>query len=114
MMVLNAAVHTLMSWLEDHRDQSLLIHKHEQDDSDHVRIQLSGVDFKPETASIDGYTDESALRLHGVGTVLNDGQSLPLPQNAYEIPVAGLTLMESVDNRMILRTNIAEYTIFID
>ncbi|MFC5527849.1 hypothetical protein [Cohnella yongneupensis] len=113
-MALNAAVHTLMNWLEDHRDQSLLIHKHEQDDSDHVRINLSGVDFKPETASIDGYTDESALRLHGEGTVLNDGQSLPLSQNAYVIPVDGLTLMELLDTRMIMRTNIAEYTMYID
>jgi len=43
-MASNAKVHTLMNWLEDHRDQSLLIHKPEQEDSDHERIRLTGVD----------------------------------------------------------------------
>ncbi len=113
-MELNEDVHTLTNWLEDHRNQSLLIHKKEREDSDQVRIQLTGVDIKPRTESIDGYTDESALRLHGEGIVYNDGQSLPLPQSAFVIPIGGLTLMESVDNRITLKTNIAEYTMSID
>lgn len=113
-MELNADVHTLTNWLEGHRNQSLLIHKKEREDSDQVRIQLTGVDIKPVTESIDGYTDESALRLHGEGIVLNDGQSLPLPQSTFIIPIDGLTLMESMDNRITMKTNIAEYTILIN
>jgi hypothetical protein len=114
MMTSNPSADTLMEWLEEHRDQSILIHKLEQADSDHVRIRLSGVEYKPETESIDGYTNESALRLLGQGTVFNGGQSLPLPYDSFIIPVSGLTLMESVDNRMILKTDNAEYTLYVD
>ncbi|WP_373232694.1 hypothetical protein [Cohnella sp.] len=108
---MNPSVQSLKEWLEGHKNHTILIQKHEQNDSDQIHIQLHDVDYRSQTNSIDGYLNGSFLFLHGQGSITNGGQEVQLPRDSYVIPVDGLSVTETEHNRVVLKTERAEYSL---
>jgi hypothetical protein len=106
------AMKSVSDWLGDHTDQMLFIQKKEQDDLDEVKLRLARIDYRGENAdSLDGYTADSALLLYGSGTIINNGAELPLPSDLFEIPLAGLSNVRDADDRLVLETERATYSL---
>jgi hypothetical protein len=107
---MNSIVQTLMEWLKKHTNQYIKIQKYEQSDTDEIHIQLFDINLRPRTNAYDDYANGPAVLLHGQGSVRVDGQQVKLPQDRYVIPVEGISITEMEDNRMLLKTERAEYT----
>ncbi len=109
-LAMNPTVQNFMEWLKRHKNQYIVIHKYEQTDTDEVHIQLFNMTFRPRTDSNDDYLNGTAVLLHGLGSLLIDGEQVKLPQDSYVIPVEGMSITEMEDNRVLLKTERAEYT----
>jgi hypothetical protein len=113
-MEMDATVKTLMDWLEGQTNNELYIRKTEDDDRDEVRLQLKEVGYRSDYKSIDGYTDGTALLLHGNGSIVTDTAEAPLPQDSYVIPISGLSVSKVSDDGVILKTERAHYSLSVD
>ncbi|WP_410511102.1 hypothetical protein PaeBR_13395 [Paenibacillus sp. BR2-3] len=103
------SVEILSDWLNSHVNQTIVIEKHELADLDIVHFKLESLDFRSGEDTIDDYLDH-ALILRGSGNTLNkSGESVPLPQNSYEIAVSGLRFSPSDDKRFQALTDRAKY-----
>ncbi|WP_052675888.1 hypothetical protein [Paenibacillus sp. IHBB 10380] len=98
-------------WLNAHINESIWIDKREQEDLDQVRVQLEEIGFRESTQSLDGYTDGSAILLHGAGHVIKEEQEVPLPQNTFEIQVSGLVQAYVKNDKAYLETERANYSL---
>ncbi|WP_123042345.1 hypothetical protein [Cohnella candidum] len=113
-MSMEPTVRTLMDWLQSQTNHSIMIQKKEDDDLDEVRLQLHEVGYRPDHRSIDGYTEGTALVLHGKGTIVTDLEEAPLPGDSYVIPIAGLTISKASEDGVILRNERAHYALSPD
>jgi hypothetical protein len=113
-MEMDATVKTLMDWLEGQTNNFLYIQKKEDDDLDEVRLQLTEVGYRSDYKSLDGYTDGTALVLHGNGSIETGTAEAPLPQNSYVIPIAGLSVSKASEDGVILQTDRAHYSLSVD
>jgi hypothetical protein len=101
----------MMDWLQGQTNNAIVIQKKEDNDMDKVRLQLEEVGYQPDYKSIDGYTDGTALVLHGSGVIVTDAEEVPLPDNSYVIPMAGLTVSKASEDGVIIQTDRAHYSI---
>ncbi|MFC3800609.1 hypothetical protein [Cohnella sp. GCM10012308] len=107
-----ASIADVTEWLESQTDKELVVTKHEDHDLDEVRIRLERVERKGERSdSPDDYTNGASLLLRGNGTVVTEGREEPLPSDAFEIPLEGLSLTETADDAALLVTERARYSI---
>lgn len=107
-----ASIADVTQWLESQTDNELIITKHEDDDIDETVIRLARIERKGERSdALDDYTNGAALVLRGNGTVLTEGREAPLPSDAFEIPLEGLSLTETADGAALLVTERARYSI---
>jgi hypothetical protein len=113
-MEMDTTVKTLMNWLEGQTNNSLFIQKKEDGDLDQVRLQLSEVGYRSDYRSIDGYTDGTALVLHGNGSIITDSAESPLPQDSYVIPISGLSVSKASEDGVIIQTDRAHYSVSVD
>ena len=105
-------INALSEWLEEHRDQTLLITKTEQGDVDRVRMKLTKTGYQAEHDNPhDDYTDGDVLYLRGKGSVLTKGLESPLPQDTFAIPIKGLRSADIEHASLRLTTERAEYDI---
>ncbi|TJY41849.1 hypothetical protein E5161_11645 [Cohnella pontilimi] len=111
---MDTTVKTLMDWLQGQTNSSLFIQKKEDEDLDQVRLQLREVGYRPDYRSIDGYTDGTALVLHGNGSIRTGHVEEPLPQDSYVIPLSGLAISKAADNGVIMQTDRAHYSLSVD
>jgi hypothetical protein len=111
---MDATVKTLMDWLEGQTNNSLFIQKKEDEDLDQVHLQLKEVGYRSDYESIDGYTDGTALVLHGSGSIVTDTAEAPLPQGSYVIPLSGLSVSKASEDGVILQTDRAHYSLSVD
>ncbi|MCZ8522807.1 MULTISPECIES: hypothetical protein [Paenibacillus] len=80
----------ITAWLDSHKGQTLQIEKREQEDLDLTSIRLENVSCRDGIPNRgDDYIPRRELVLHGSGTILNGEENPPLPQDQYEIPLAG-------------------------
>ncbi len=104
-------VQTLSDWLNNHLKRTIIIEKHELDDTDEVHFIVTEVDIRSEDNAIDDYV-ESSLILHGEGSTSNaDGDNVPLPQNTYEIALHDLRIDHIDDTHVKLNTERAQYAL---
>jgi hypothetical protein len=108
------SVRTLLDWLQGQANNTIVIQKKEQRDLDKVRLQLDEVGYQADYKSIDGYTDGSALVLHGSGTIFTDTEEAPLPGDSYVIQVNGLNVTKASEDGVIIQTDRAHYSISAD
>ncbi|MFD2333381.1 hypothetical protein ACFSR7_29325 [Cohnella sp. GCM10020058] len=107
-----ASIADVTEWLESQTDKELVVTKHEDSDLDEVIIRLSRVERRGERSdSPDDYTNGASLLLRGNGTVVTEGREEPLPSDAFEIPLEGLSLTETADDAVLLVTERARYSI---
>lgn len=111
--VMNSSVQNVMDWLQGNMNKSILIQKQEDGDSDTVHIRLSKVGYRDNKESIDGYTNGSALVLHGEGTISSDSEA-PLPGDSYVIATGGLSVSNSSQNQVNVTTDRAEYSFSLE
>ncbi|MBW7459120.1 hypothetical protein ACFOLF_32550 [Paenibacillus sepulcri] len=105
---------SLVDWLQSHTGQELLIRKQEQEDLDEVRLELSDIDYRSSRSdSIDEYTSDSALLLHGRGTVITEDSEEELPSRTFEIPLQGLNYAKQENDALVLETERAKYLISV-
>ncbi|MGF7050291.1 hypothetical protein J2T13_004829 [Paenibacillus sp. DS2015] len=101
-------------WLNSHINESIWIDKREEKDLDQVRVQLDEIGFREATESLDGYTNGSAILLHGSGHVIKEEQEVPLPQNIFEIQLSGLVQAYVKNDRVYLETDRANYSLRVE
>ncbi|MFM9281862.1 hypothetical protein [Paenibacillus jiagnxiensis] len=102
------------NWLNGHTNRSILIHKVESGNEDDVRMKLERAAVHSDsTHAIDDYTGGNVLCLYGKGTVINGQEELPLPQNAFLIPAAGIHQTGINDHSVQLSTERAQYSILL-
>ncbi|MDG0812595.1 hypothetical protein [Cohnella rhizosphaerae] len=109
-----ASIADVTQWLESQTDKELVITKHEDDDIDETVIRLARIERTGERRdALDDYTNGAALVLRGNGTVVTEGREAPLPNDAFEIPLEGLSLTETAESAALLVTERARYSIKI-
>ncbi|MDG0793717.1 hypothetical protein OMP38_24970 [Cohnella ginsengisoli] len=107
-----ASIADVTQWLESQTDKELVVIKHEDRDLDEVRIRLERVERRGERSeALDDYTNGASLMLMGSGTVVTEGREEPLPSDAFEIPLEGLSLTETAEGAALLVTERARYSI---
>ncbi|MDI4646035.1 hypothetical protein [Cohnella hashimotonis] len=107
-----ASLADITQWLESQTDKELVITKQEDSDLDEVVMRLARVERRGERSdSPDDYTNGASLLLRGNGTVVTEGREEPLPSDAFEIPLEGLSLTETADDAALLVTERAKYEI---
>ncbi|GAB6989187.1 hypothetical protein [Paenibacillus pini] len=104
----------VIEWFNKHMNQPVLIEKKEQDDLDTTRVQLEEIEFKESSPGLDEYTEGRKLFLHGPGSIINEMGESPLPQSTFEIPLDGLSHVQTEQSRIVLETERAKYTIKLD
>ncbi len=101
----------LQEWLNRYTGTTLIIEKQELDDTDLVHFTVSSIDERSQDNEIDDYL-ESALILRGEGRTQNDeGESVPIPGDTYEIITNDLRIDEINDEHVKLNTERAAYTL---
>lgn len=104
----------ICTWLEEHKDQTLFIKKEEQDDTDHVELQVKEVGLMEFSDTLDDYFSPKAIVLQGEGMIeTSNGIKLKLPEDSYEIPLGGACEGIQKENGLEIRTERAHYSIFI-
>ncbi|WP_322904277.1 hypothetical protein [Paenibacillus campi] len=102
-------IQQVQEWLHRYIGTTLIIEKQELDDTDTVHFTLSGVDERSQDNEIDDYL-ESALLLRGEGHTQNDdGETVPVPGDTYEIITHDLRIDQIDDANVHLNTERATY-----
>ncbi|MDF2961323.1 MAG: hypothetical protein K0S39_3058 [Paenibacillus sp.] len=109
---MNPELEHMTKWLEQCRGQQLVIEKREQEDQDLTELLLEGVSLAhPAIAHADDYIAGSELILQGIGSLINTPEHQRLPGDRYEIPLFGDWRGSVHEDRLLLVTDRAEYTI---
>ncbi|MEC0370453.1 hypothetical protein [Paenibacillus chibensis] len=110
---MNEKLNSVKTWLEEHRNHTVLIRKEEQDDWDETRVQLEDVEYIENVETIDDYAEGSSLILHGPGSVINEQGDIPLPQSTFQIYVDGLSECRVEEGTLSMKTERANYLISV-
>ncbi|MED4812162.1 hypothetical protein [Bacillus atrophaeus] len=109
----------LSEWLKAQIGQTLVIRKGEltnnQDeisDLDQIVLHLNEVAIRS-TKHPDDYVANDELVLEGKGTTFTEEGNVPLPENAYEIPLSGSIHIHQENGELKVLTDRAVYTIDI-
>ncbi|KXZ15048.1 hypothetical protein AXI59_04120 [Bacillus nakamurai] len=104
-------------WLKQQIGQTLDIRKGELTDSqneisdlDQIMLHLDDVLVR-KTNHPDDYVAEEELVLKGQGTTYTEEGNVPLPQDAYEIPLLGDIKIQQEHDGLKVHTDRAVYTI---
>jgi len=101
-------------WLKDNLDKKILIRKQEKEALDEVLIHLKLTEYRGERSdAIDSYVSDSALLLHGNGSVITEGLEVDLPSNIYEIPLKALEHVEATEDSLRFKTERAQYLLTV-
>ncbi|MCY7756900.1 hypothetical protein [Bacillus inaquosorum] len=106
----------LSQWLESKVGQTLdirkgeLTHDEEVSDLDQIVLHLQKVGIRS-TNHPDDYVAKEELVLEGEGTTYTEDGDVPLPQNAYEIPLLGDIHIHQENEGLKVVTDRAVYTI---
>ncbi|AWM17026.1 hypothetical protein MOB40_07545 [Bacillus inaquosorum] len=106
----------LSQWLESKVGQTLdirkgeLNHDEEVSDLDQIVLHLQKVGIRS-TNHPDDYVAKEELVLEGEGTTYTEDGDVPLPQNAYEIPLLGDIHIHQENEGLKVVTDRAVYTI---
>jgi hypothetical protein len=104
----------MSEWLENNMNKKILIRKQEQEDLDEVLIHLKLVEFRDERKDgIDDYVSDSALLLHGHGSVITNGEQVELPSNTFEIPLSGFKQAAVDKDSLNFETERAQYSLIL-
>lgn len=108
-----STTHDAIAWLERHTQQPIHISKWEQADRDEVRLELDAVEIRnTKHFDLEEYASDEAILLTGSGKVIaEDGTELPLPLEAFEIPLGGFWEANEKDGQLEITTDRARYTI---
>ncbi len=101
----------LKSALSEWKGSDISIRKHEQRDLDEVTMNLLDVEWVDRPATLDDYLGEYLLKLRGHGSITAEKDVQDLPQNDYEIPLAGLHNVDVSESRVHLESSRASYTV---
>ncbi|XRJ18265.1 hypothetical protein P5660_15530 [Bacillus velezensis] len=107
----------LSEWLQKQIGQTLDIRKGELTDSrneisdiDRIMLHLDDVLVR-RTNHPDDYVADEELVLKGHGTTYTEEGNVPLPQDAYEIPLLGDITIQQEQDGLKVHTDRAVYTI---
>ena len=102
----------ITGWLEAHKNETLMIHKQEDDDIDDIHVKLENVVQTSYNAPhLDDYVSEHSIILEGQGIILTNGEEVTLPNDVYEIPYEGSIEFLEEDGGITISTNRAIYQI---
>jgi hypothetical protein len=111
---MKVGIELLSEWLNNNMNKKFLIRKQEQEDLDEVLIHLKLIEYKGERSDvIDDYTSDSALLLHGNGSVITNGLEVELPSNTFEIPLNGLKQAKADKDSLSFETERANYSLIL-
>jgi hypothetical protein len=112
--IMKLKLDSLSEWLVGNMNKQILIQKKEQGDLDEVQIQLKNIEHRGErNNAIDDYTSDSALLLHGDGSVITNGLEVDLPANIFEIPLSGLKQVKVHQDSLSFKTERAHYMLIL-
>lgn len=112
---MDAQIAEVADWLMGRTDETLLIRKEEDGDTDQVEIMLEKVAYIPGDPRRDDYIEEDRLVLQGEGRILTEGAegiaAESLPRQQYEIPLQAGFRRIIADQELMLHTDRASYHI---
>jgi hypothetical protein len=109
-MGMKLSLELVSEWLKNNLNKKILIRKQEKEDLDEVLLHLKLTEYRGERSNaIDNYISDSALLLHGNGSVITDGLEVELPSNTFEIPLNGIEQAEANKDTLSFKTERAQY-----
>lgn len=108
----------LTDWLQEIKGKTVFIKKEELStglnevmDTDEVKLSLEGVTLRESMDEhIDDYLENQELILQGTGSIKSDNGEAQIPNDMYEIPLAGPVSVTKEGESMKVETEKATYT----
>ena len=103
----------MTEWLLGHVNETLLIRKEEDGDTDQVMLKLQKVAYGTGGPDSDDYVNDDRIILHGDGTISVDGGTgaAGIPRESYEITLAGNIRGSVQNNELHIQTDRATYRV---
>ncbi|WP_128894041.1 hypothetical protein [Longirhabdus pacifica] len=105
-------IQTIRTWSHEHQGETIQIHKQEGTDIDVIIMNLDQVIYAPlDPNDLDSYLPQSAIYLHGTGTIDTDYQLLQseLPKDIYVVPIEGIPNVAINGSVLHIQTERAHY-----
>jgi mannose-6-phosphate isomerase-like protein (cupin superfamily) len=109
---------SLTDWLNDRKQQALLITKREYmvgknvvEDTDQVELQFENVTLSRASHDPDDYISDHYILLHGRGKVYTDSAAVDLPRDVFEIPLDSSWKIKQIGEAMHIETERATYEV---
>ncbi len=116
--IMGHSITELTDWLQEIKGSTVFIKKEELStglnevmDTDEVKLSLEGVTLRESMDEhIDDYLENQELILQGTGSIKSDNGEAQIPNDMYEIPLAGAVSVTKEGDSIKVETEKAAYT----